>query len=120
MRLLCIALLSVILFFVMFFILHPLFGDAAAWISAFMMYIGFPVLFLKFWNKEWEGPVVRTGNYLIAMVILSCSIWVGYMAFTSEVKEQSAIMFFAVYGYGALHYLAFGRLHFKLRDNEKM
>jgi hypothetical protein len=115
MKLLSIAVLSIILFFVVFIALHPLFGDEAAWIAAFMMYIGLPVLFLKFWRKEWEGPVVRAGNYLIALVVLCCSIWFGYLAFTGETEKLNAIMFFLVYGYGALHFLAFGRLHFKLR-----
>ena len=115
MKLLCIAVLSIILFFVVFITLHPLFGDTSAWIAAFMMYIGFPILLLKFWNKEWKRSVVRAGNYLIALVVLGCSIWFGYLAFTGEAKELNAIMFFIVYGYGALHYLAFGRLHFKLK-----
>lgn len=120
MRLLCIAILSVILFFLMFFALHPIFGENAAWIAAFMMYIGFPILLLKFWNKEWEGPVVRTGNYIIALVVLGFSLWFAYLAISEGTMQLNAVMFFVVYGYGALHYLAFGRLHFKLREENEI
>ncbi len=119
MRLLCIAILSVFLFFVIFIALHPLFGPNSAWVAAFMMYIGFPILFLRYWNEEWEGPVVRAGNYLIALVVFSMSAWFAYITFSEGTDQLNAIMFFLVYGYGAIHYLAFGRLHFKLRNNNE-
>ena len=100
----------------MFFALHPLFGENSAWVAAFMMYIGFPILLLKVWNKEWEGPVVRAGNYIIALVVLGFSLWFAYIAISEGTMQLNAAMFFAVYGYGALHYLAFGRFHIKLRE----
>ncbi|ROR97866.1 hypothetical protein EDC56_3533 [Sinobacterium caligoides] len=119
MKLLCIAVLSIILFFVSYVALHPLFGENAALLCLFMMYIGFPALFLKFWKKEWEGPVVKFGNYMIALVVLGFSIWYSYLAIIGEAEKLNAVMFFLVYGYGALHFLTFGKLHFQIkRSNE--
>lgn len=115
MRLLCIAILSVLSFFLLYIALHPLFGPNAAWFAAFMMYVGFPALFLLYWDEEWEGPVVRAGNYLIAAIVLGMSVWFVYVAISEGKDQINSFRFFAVYGYGALHYFAFGKLHIKLR-----
>ena len=120
MKFLCIAILSVLLFFVLFILLHPIFGPNSAWFSAFMMYIGFPILFLRYWQKPWTGPVVRAGNYIIALLVLCMSVWFAYITFSQGKDQVNAVMFFLVYGYGAIHYLAFGKLHFKTEENDEM
>lgn len=116
MRLLVIAVLSVILFFPLYTILHPVFGKFwGSWIAAFMMVIGFPILFLNKWENEWKGPVVKICNYIIAFAVLAISIWFIYIAITRDGDIVNAIRAFMVYGYAALYYIFVGRFHIDLK-----
>ena len=111
MRFLSIALLSVLLFIPIYIGLHPLVGpNWAAGIAAVLLYVGFPVFFLLLFPKEWTHPLIKVGNYVIAIGVL----WVSFLfleeAFSKGEKEIDAIRFFWAYGVAALYYLAFGRM----------
>ena len=119
MKLLVIGIVSVILFFPLYWLLHPILGaEWGGWISAVLMYIGFPVFFLKIWKKEWEGPVVTFLNYVIALFIFSCSVYFIYIAYIGESESVNAIRFFAVYGSASIYYLFVGRFHINLKGNK--
>ena len=101
-------------------VLHPYLGaNWAAGIAAGMMYVGLPVMFMLFWQKEWEGPVVRACNYLIAIAVLGVSAWFAYVAFSEGRDQVNAIRFFWIYGMAALYYLAFGRFHIQLKNESE-
>jgi hypothetical protein len=119
MRLIVIGIISVFLFFPTYFLLHPLFGEnVGAITAAVLMYIGFPIFFLKVWKDEWKGPVVKLFNYLIAILVLTCSIYFLYIAFTQGTDTINAFKFLAVYGSGAVYYLVFGRFHINLKSKK--
>ena len=111
MRLLSIALLSILLFFPIYAGLHPLLGpNWAAGIAAGLLYVGLPAFFLFLFPKEWTHPLIKVGNYLIAISVLWVSFFFLEEAFSKGEKEIDAIRFFWVFGVAALYYLAFGRM----------
>lgn len=120
MRLLSIALLSVMLFFPLYWALHPVLGpNWGAGLAAVMMYVGFPVALLVIFKNEWDGPVIKFCNYLIAILLLIVSVWVVYVAFGEGSDQLNAIRFFWFYGVAALYYMAFGRFHIKLKEEDE-
>ena len=91
--------------------LHPVFGpNWAAGIAALFLYGLLPAFFLLLFPKEWTHPLVKFGNYLIALAVLSISVYFLYLSFTDGSKEVDAVRFFWVYGVAALYFLAFGRM----------
>ena len=111
MRFLSISLLSILLFFPIYIVLHPVVGpNWAAGIAALFLYGIFPVFFLLLFPKEWIHPLAKAGNYLIAFAVLSISVYFLFSTFSEGNKEVDAIRFFWVYGVAALYYLAFGRM----------
>jgi hypothetical protein len=119
-RLLAIGLLSILLFFPIYIGLHPLLGaNWAAGIAAVFMYVLLPVFFLFLFPKEWRHPLVKAGNYLIAIAVLWVSFFFLEDAFTRGEEEINAIRFFWVYGVAALYYLAFGRMRWSELDEDE-
>ena len=113
MRFLSIALLSVLLFFPIYALLHPVVGpNWAAGIAVLFLYVVLPVFFLLLFPKEWRHPLAKLGNYLIAAAVFCLSIYFLYIAFFERGGEKGveAIHFFWVYGTAALYYMAFGRM----------
>ncbi len=82
----------------------------AAGIAALFLYGFLPVFFLFLFPIEWTHPLIKLGNYLIAIAVLSISVCFLYLKFSEGEKEVDAIRFFWVYGVSALYYLAFGRM----------
>ena len=120
MRLLSIAILSVLLFFPLYAVLHPLFGpNWAAGIAAFFMYIGLPAFFLFIFPKEWKHPLIKFMNYLLAAAVLWISFYFLYLAFTEGRDEINAIRFFWFYGIAAFYYLAFGRMRYEKASEDE-
>ena len=91
--------------------LHPVVGpNWAAGIAALFLYGLLPAFFLLLFPKEWTHPLIKFGNYLIAIAVVWISFYFLYLAFSEGQKEIDAIRFFWVYGVAALYYLAFGRM----------
>ena len=110
-RLLSIALLSVLLFFPIYIVLQPVVGpNWAAGIAVLFLYVVLPVFFLLLFPKEWTHPLIKLGNYLIAIGVIWVSFYFLYRSFSGGEKGVDAIRFFWVYGTAALYYLAFGRM----------
>jgi hypothetical protein len=119
MRLLTIGIISVILFFPLYFLLHPILGaNWGAGVSAFLMYIGFPIMFLKVWKDEWSGPIVKFLNYIIAICVLGCSIYFFYIEFMRDGEGLNAFKFFGVYGTASIYYIIWGRFHINLKGKK--
>lgn len=79
MRLLLIALASVVLFFPLYWALHPFFGpNWGAVIAAFMMYFGFPSLLLLKWGKRSKNPTIKKINNIFAIIVLGLVVWFVY------------------------------------------
>jgi hypothetical protein len=120
MRLLLIAILSVILFFPLFWALHPFFGpNWGAGIAAFMMYIGFPALFLLKWSKRSTSPIIKACNYALALVVLSLLAWVFYGVIFNGAPIPNTIALAGVYGYLAFYFIKNGYMPYQVEQIEK-
>ena len=109
-----------LLFFPLYAALHPLLGpNWGAGIAAVFLYVGFPVIFLLLFPKEWRHPLVRFMNYLIALAVLWVSFYFLYLAFSEGEDEINAIRFFWFYGVTALYYLAFSRMRFSEPEEDE-
>jgi len=113
MRLFTIILLSLLGFFVLFWALHPVLGDSSAYVAAFMMYIGFPMLLLRKWESEWQGPVIKACNYLLAISVITIGIWLSYM-FGIESLWQSKFIIMCLFC--AVYYIFVGRFPINLKN----
>ena len=111
MKHLVIAILSLVLFFILYIALHPLLGaNWSAGIAAFMLYIGFPILFLRHMKSQWKGTFIKSCNYIIASIVLFFTLWFLYAAiFENKADTVNAIKAFSIYGFSALYYLVVGR-----------
>ncbi|WP_444909970.1 hypothetical protein [Microbulbifer sp. TRSA005] len=120
MRLLLIAILSVILFFPLYWALHPFFGpNWGAGISAFMMYIGFPTLFLLKWGKRSSHPFIKACNYVLATIVLALLGWVFYGVLFNNAPLPNSIALVGVYGYLAFYFLKNGYMPYQAEELEK-
>jgi membrane protease YdiL (CAAX protease family) len=120
MRLLLIAIASVILFFPLYWALHPFFGaNWGAGIAAFMMYIGFPSLFLLKWGKRSRNPMIKKINSAFAVIILGLVGWVLYQMFFKGAPVPNSIALVFVYSYLAFYFLKHGYMPYQAREVEK-
>jgi hypothetical protein len=116
MRLLIIAIASVILFFPMYWMLHPFFGpNWGAGIAAFMMYIGFPALFLLKWHKRSTSPFIKVVNYMLAVIVLGLLGWVIYGVIFNDLPVPNSIGLVLVYGYLAIYFLKNGFMPYQAK-----
>ena len=119
MRLLLIAIASVILFFPLYAILHPVFGpNWGAGIAAFMMYIGFPSLFLLKWGKRSKNPIIKAFNYLLAVIVICLLCWVVYRALFEGAPWPNSIGLFVVYLYSAIYFIKNGYMPYQAKEVE--
>jgi len=117
MRLLLIAIASVILFFPLYWALHPFFGAYwGAGIAAFMMYIAFPVLFLFKWGKRSTSPTIKACNYILALLVLSLLAWVLYKVLFNGAPIPNSIALVGVYGYFAFYFLKNGYMPYQAEE----
>ena len=120
MRLILIAIVSVVLFFPLYWMLHPFFGpNWGAGIAAFMMYIGFPVLFLSKWDERSTHPFIKVCNYLLAFVVLALLGWVLYGIMFENAPIPNSIGLVAMYGYLAFYFLKNGFMPYHAVDVEE-
>lgn len=120
MRLLLSAILSVILFFPLYWTLHPFFGpNWGAGISAFMMYIGFPILFLLKWGKRSCHPFIKTCNYVLAIIVLALLGWVFYGVLFNNAPLPNSIALAGVYSYLAFYFLKNGYMPYQAEELEE-
>ena len=120
MRLLLIAIASLILFFPLYWALHPFFGpNWGGGIAAFMMYIGFPSLFLLKWSKRSSHPFIKACNYALASIVLGLLGWVFYGVLFNNAPIANSIALAGVYGYLAFYFLKHGYMPYQAVDLEK-
>ena len=119
MRLLLIAIASVVLFFPLYWILHPVFGaNWGAGVAAFMMYIGLPGLFLLKWDKRSSNPIIKTCNYLLAVVVLVLLAWVVYRALFEGAPWPNSIGLFVFYLSSAIYFIKHGYMPYQAEEVE--
>ena len=114
MRLLLIAIASVVLFFPLYWALHPFFGpNWGAGIAAFMMYIGVPSLLLLKWGKRSKNPTIKKINNIFAVVVLGFVAWVFYQMLFKGGPIPNSIALIFVYSYLALYFLKHGYMPYQ-------
>ena len=119
MRLLLLAIVSVILFFPLYWMLHPFFGpNWGAGIAAFMMYIGFPTLFILKWSKRSSSPFIKTCNYFLAFVVLGLLGWVIYGVLFNDSPIPNSIGLIGVYGSLAFYFIKNGYMPYQEKEME--
>ncbi|WP_231757945.1 hypothetical protein [Microbulbifer elongatus] len=117
MRLLLIGIASVVLFFPLYWALHPFLGpNWAAGVSAFMMYIGFPALFLLKWRKRSTGPFMKACNYVLAVFVLCFLGWVAYEVLFNDGPWPNSIGLFFLYGSLAIYFLKNGYMPYQEQE----
>ena len=117
MRLLLIAIASVILFFPLYWALHPFFGpNWAAGLAAFMMYICFPCLFLLKWSERSRHPFIKACNYVLAVIVLGLLGWVFYNLIFNDAPIPNSIASAGVLVYWAVYFLRNGYLPYQEKD----
>ena len=125
MRLLLIAIASIVLFFPLYWLLHPLFGpDWGSGIAVFTMYIVFPALFLLKWNQPSTNPFFKVCNYLLAFIVLSLMCWIIYDVIFNSTPLPNSIVLFSLYGYFSIYFIKNGYMPYQTdnvesADNEK-
>ena len=121
MRLLLIALASVVLFFPLYWALHPFFGaNWGGWIAAFMMYIGFPTLFLLKRSNRNTSPFIKLCNYFLAIIVLSLLVWVLYNVLFNGAPIPNTIALVVVYGYLSFYFLKHGYMPYQAEEIEQV
>jgi len=119
MRLLLIAIASVILFFPLYWILHPVFGaNWGAGIAAFMMYIGLPNLFLFKWYKRGTNPIIKACNYLLAVIVIGLLCWVVYRALFEGAPWPNSLGLFVMYFSSAIYFIKNGYMPYQEDEME--
>jgi len=117
MRLLLIAIASVILFFPLYWMLHPFFGpEWGAGIAAFMMYIGLPTLFILKWSKRSTSPFIKGCNYFLAFIVLGLLGWVIYGVIFNGSPVPNSIGLIGVYGYLAFYFIKNGYMPYQEKE----
>tara|TARA_B100001063_G_C16339340_1_gene345999 strand:- start:119 stop:505 length:387 start_codon:yes stop_codon:yes gene_type:complete len=120
MRLLLIAIASVVLFFPLYWALHPFFGpNWGAGIAAFMMYIGFPALFLLKWSKRSTSPFIKGCNYVLAAIVLGLLAWVIYGILFNNAPIPNSVGLIGVYGYLAFYFIKNGYMPYQEIETEE-
>ncbi|ULQ46027.1 hypothetical protein JN531_013065 [Flagellatimonas centrodinii] len=119
MRLLLIGISCVALFFPLYWALHPFAGpNWGAGIAAFMMYIGFPSLFLLKWHRRSTHPLIKACNYALAVVVLLLLAWVAYRVIVGSAPLPQAVGLFFVYGGLAVYFLKHGYMPYQAEEME--
>ena len=119
MRLLLIGIASVVLFFPLYWMLHPFFGpNWGAGIAAFMMYIGFPVLFVLKWSKRSTSPIMKACNYFLAFVVLGLLSWVIYGVLFNDDPVPNSVGLIGVYGYLSFYFIKNGYMPYQEKEME--
>jgi len=118
MRLLLIAIASLILFFPLFWALNPFFGqDWGAWIAAFLMFIVFPTFLLKSSkpSKPSKHPLIKACNYLLAIFVLGLISWVLYNAFFNNAPIEQAYTLTGIIS-AAIYFLKHGYMPYQEKE----
>lgn len=120
MRLVLIAIASVTLFFPLYWALHPFLGpNWGAGIAAFMMYIGFPCLFLLKWGKRSRSPIIKACNYFFAILVIGFLAWVFYRVIFNGAPLLNSIALAGIYGYLAFYFLKHGYMPYQAKEIER-
>ena len=114
-----VALISVIFFFPLYWVLHPILGpEWGAGVAAAMMFVGFPVLILSVFRREWNNRFVRSCNIVLSALVLVATAWVWYIAISQNEKYINAALFSLFYGLPALYFIRHGKLPPIFNSNE--
>lgn len=106
-----------ILFFPLYWLLQPIFGaDWGAGIAAFMMYIGFPCIFLLKWGTRSTHPFIRACNYGLAAIVLGLLAWVAYRVLFEGAPWPNGLGLIFVYGYLSIYFLRHGHMPYQAKE----
>lgn len=101
--------------------LHPFFGpNWGAGIAAFMMYVGFPTLFLLKWSKRSSSPFIKTCNYLLAAIVLALLGWVIYGVVFRGLPAPNSVGLIGIYGYLATYFIRNGYMPYQAKEMESL
>jgi len=119
MRLLIIAIFCVILFFPCFWLFSSVIGaDWGAGLAMVFCWLLLPFMLLRKWTYS-RSPILQIGNYLIAIAILSFSLWVAYQWLIEGADVNGSVSLLFVYFFGSVYFIAQGHLPYQKADYEK-
>ena len=100
----------------MYWMLYPFFGpNWGAGIAAFMMYVGFPSLFLLKWHKRSISPFIKACNYVLSAIVLGLLGWVIYGVTFNGLPVPNSIGLIFIYGYLAIYFIKNGYMPYQTK-----
>ena len=118
MRLLLISIFCVIIFFPSYWLFHPIMGpNWGSGVSIVLCWLLLPYFLLKQWNST-QSKVLIAGNYLLAIMVLAFTGWVLYRWLIVGEELQGSVRLLGVYLFGAVFYLAQGRMPYQKQAEE--
>ena len=102
----------------MYWALHPIVGaNWGAWSAVVLTWLVLPYFLLKKWSSPSRHPILRAGNYVLAILVLGFSLWVAYRWLIQGFELEGSARLLFIYIFCAVYYLSQG--HMPYQKNEQ-